>query len=114
MVTEDETRYGSSFSKELPPRKGLLKSLNKFDLTFFGLHEKQAISMDPQGRVMLECAYEAILDSGYNPQELRNSKTGVYAAICFSEAEKMIVYDKHDSDGLGLPGLVINYIIHNL
>lgn len=104
MINDEEIRYGNLFSKEIPSRKGILKSLDKFDSTFFGIHEKQGLSMDPQTRVMHECAYEAILDSGYNPQELRNSRTGVYAAVCFSEAEKMIVYDKNDSDGHGLPG----------
>mgnify|MGYP003691594859 CR=1 FL=1 len=48
----------------LPKRSGKLKTINKFDATFFGVHPKQADSMDPQLRMLLEVTYEAIVDSG--------------------------------------------------
>lgn len=48
----------------LPKRSGKLKTLNKFDATFFGVHPKQANNMDPQLRMLLEVTYEAIVDSG--------------------------------------------------
>lgn len=48
----------------LPRRSGKLKDLSKFDATFFGVHAKQAHTMDPQLRLLLEVAYEAIVDGG--------------------------------------------------
>lgn len=36
----------------------------KFDASFFGVHPKQAHTMDPQLRLLLEVSYEAILDGG--------------------------------------------------
>jgi len=48
----------------LPTRSGKLKDLSKFDATFFGVHPKQANSMDPQLRMLLEVTYEAIVDAG--------------------------------------------------
>lgn len=48
----------------LPRRSGKLKDLSKFDATFFGVHAKQAHTMDPQLRLLLEVAYEAIVDAG--------------------------------------------------
>lgn len=48
----------------LPKRNGKLKDITKFDATFFGVHPKQANTMDPQLRVMLEVSYEAIVDGG--------------------------------------------------
>lgn len=48
----------------LPPRNGKLKDISKFDAAFFGVHPKQANSMDPQLRLLLEVTYEAIVDAG--------------------------------------------------
>ena len=48
----------------LPKRTGKLKDLSKFDASFFGVHPKQAHTMDPQLRLLLEVTYEAILDGG--------------------------------------------------
>ena len=48
----------------LPTRNGKLKDISKFDASFFGVHPKQANSMDPQLRLMLEVTYEAIVDAG--------------------------------------------------
>lgn len=48
----------------LPKRSGKVKNLTNFDAAFFGVHPKQANSMDPQLRMLLEVAYEAIVDAG--------------------------------------------------
>ena len=48
----------------LPKRNGKLKDISSFDAAFFGVHPKQANTMDPQLRLMLEIAYEAIVDGG--------------------------------------------------
>lgn len=48
----------------LPRRSGKLKDLSKFDASFFGVHPKQAHTMDPQLRLLLEVTYEAIVDGG--------------------------------------------------
>lgn len=105
MITDRETRWRHGISQELPKRKGLINSLNKFDATFFSIHHKQAHVMDPQGRLLIECAYEAILDAGLHPQSLRNSITGVYVGVCFSETEKALLFDQIHTEGFSLPGL---------
>lgn len=48
----------------LPKRSGKLKDLSKFDAAFFGVHTRQAHTMDPQLRLLLEVSYEAIVDAG--------------------------------------------------
>ena len=48
----------------LPMRCGKLRDLTKFDATFFGVHAKQADTMDPQIRMLLEVTHEAIVDAG--------------------------------------------------
>jgi fatty acid synthase len=48
----------------IPARTGKLYIIDKFDASFFGIHNKQAQSMDPQCRMLLEKTYEAIVDAG--------------------------------------------------
>ncbi len=43
---------------------GKLTEINKFDATFFGVPWDKAESMDPQGRLLMEKTYEAIVDAG--------------------------------------------------
>jgi fatty acid synthase len=43
---------------------GKLYNNDKFDSSFFGVHNKQAHIMDPQCRTLLEKTYEAIVDAG--------------------------------------------------
>lgn len=103
MTTDKEMRWNNSMSQELPRRKGVINNVGKFDASFFGIHSKQANSMDPQGRQIIECAYEAIMDSGVHPQSLRDSRTGVFVAVCFSESER-ILFDNLQSSGFALAG----------
>ena len=49
---------------EIPARTGKLYNIEKFDASFFGVHYRQAHSMDPQSRMLLEKTYEAIVDAG--------------------------------------------------
>jgi len=49
---------------EIPARTGKLYNIDKFDASFFSVHYKQAHTMDPQCRLLLEKTYEAIVDAG--------------------------------------------------
>lgn len=77
MVDDREKRW-PNFHPEIPKRMGTIDGIEKFDATFFGVGHKQANTMDPQCRLLIERAYEAILDSGINPKTLRGSRTGVF------------------------------------
>ena len=47
-----------------PEVMGKVKTLTDFDAEFFGIHAKSGNTMDPMLRIMLEVAYEAIVDAG--------------------------------------------------
>jgi len=49
-----------------------------FDAAFFGMNPREAAIMDPQHRVFLECAWEALEDAGCNP-ETYPGLVGVFA-----------------------------------
>ncbi|MFJ8396952.1 SDR family NAD(P)-dependent oxidoreductase [Streptomyces sp. NPDC094144] len=67
---------------ELPPRPGgYLEDVSGFDAGFFGIGPREASSMDPQQRLMLELAWEALEDARIRPSDLAESRTGVFVGV---------------------------------
>ncbi len=63
---------------EYVPACGALEGIEDFDAGFFGLPPREAELMDPQHRVFLELAWEALEDAGY-AGDARPGRAGVYA-----------------------------------
>ncbi|XP_063817309.1 fatty acid synthase [Pseudophryne corroboree] len=103
MVTEDDRRWKPGLYG-LPKRNGKLKEINKFDASFFGVHPKQAHTMDPQLRLLLEICYEAIVDGGINPSDLRGTSTGVWVGVSGSEAGEAFSRDPEELLGYSMTG----------
>jgi amino acid adenylation domain-containing protein len=60
------------------PARGVIDNADQFDALFFGLTPKLAELMDPQQRVFLEIAWEALEQTGYLPQHY-DGRVGVFA-----------------------------------
>ncbi|KAK2585487.1 hypothetical protein KPH14_010141 [Odynerus spinipes] len=103
LITSDDRRWKLDHP-EIPQRTGKVNNIEKFDALFFGVHFKQAHMMDPMCRTLLEHTYEAIVDAGVNPRQLRGTKTGVFIGACFSESEKTWFYEKVQVNGFGIVG----------
>lgn len=58
--------------------RSILEDTDLFDASFFGFHPREATVMDPQHRIFLECAWEALENAGYNSQTYEG-RIGVYA-----------------------------------
>uniref|UniRef100_UPI00358E27BA fatty acid synthase isoform X2 n=1 Tax=Myxine glutinosa TaxID=7769 RepID=UPI00358E27BA len=103
MVTEDDRRWKPGLFG-LPKRNGKLKDISRFDATFFGVHAKQANTMDPQLRLILELTYEALIDAGISPSKLRGSNTGVWVGVSGSEAGEAFSKDPETLLGYSMTG----------
>lgn len=65
------------------PARGVLDDAELFDAAFFGYPPRDAELIDPQQRLFLECAQEALEDAGYDPQRF-DGMIGVYAGCSAS------------------------------
>ena len=63
-------------------RSGFIDDVDKFDSLFFNISPREAEMLDPQERLFLEVAWEAIEDAGYYPESLGrvdgSAKIGVF------------------------------------
>ncbi|MFD6424065.1 beta-ketoacyl synthase N-terminal-like domain-containing protein [Streptomyces sp. NPDC060198] len=57
---------------------GFIDGVMDFDANFFGISPREAQHMDPQARILLELAWEAVEDASLNPSSLSGSRWGVF------------------------------------
>jgi len=74
-----EIRKNSNYIKA----KGLIKDADKFDAAFFKINPREAAIMDPQQRIFLEIAWQAIEDAGYDPESY-DGLIGVFGGTGFN------------------------------
>ena len=80
-------------------RGGFIDDVDKFDSLFFNISPREAEMMDPQERLFLEVAWEAIEDAGYYPESLARKdaslKIGVFVGAVWSMYQLLGVEGKH-------------------
>lgn len=86
----------------------VLENVDGFDAEFFGYTPREAELLDPQQRLMLECAWEALEDAGYNPfrYAAEGGAIALYAGAAMNTYVLNQVYPNRDrldeNDSLGV------------
>lgn len=81
-----QQRRKNRFSKKY--RGGFIEGVDRFDSLFFNISPREAEMLDPQERLFLEVAWEALEDAGYYPEilgsETEQRNIGVYVGAVWA------------------------------
>ena len=70
---------------DFPGWGGFVDEIDRFDAAFFNISPREARHIDPQQRILLELAWEALEDARIPPARLEGRSVGVYMGIFLDE-----------------------------
>ena len=91
-------------SLDIPRRGGFLESVDQFDADFFGISPREAVFIDPQHRLLLELAWEALEDGGQAPERWAGASVGVFVGIATNDYAQLQAMQGGASDGYRITG----------
>ncbi|UQA61059.1 type I polyketide synthase [Polyangium aurulentum] len=93
-------RWGTSAAAGSPSvsKAGVLPAIDQFDAAFFGVSSREAAAMDPQHRLLLEVAWEALEDAAIPAPNLEGSRTGVFFGLSAHDYERVLSQVPHEMD----------------
>ncbi|WP_133250979.1 type I polyketide synthase, partial [Mycobacterium montefiorense] len=77
---------------------GFVPDIAGFDAEFFGITPREAASMDPQQRMLLEVAWEALEHAGIPTDSLSGTRTSVMMGAYFNEYQSMVASSPESVD----------------
>lgn len=83
---------------QTPTRGYYVENIEEFDCQFFGISPKEAEQMDPQQRISLEVAWEALEDAGISAKSLGGSDTAVFWGVNSNDYGSLILEDLANID----------------
>ncbi|CAJ0553155.1 Ff.00g116670.m01.CDS01 [Fusarium sp. VM40] len=66
---------------------------SKFDASFFNIPPKEAESIDPQQRLLMETVYDSLCSAGLPMEDLQGTKTAVYVGMMCDDWSAMVQKD---------------------
>lgn len=99
--------FGEGRGKIHTAAGGFIEGIDQFDPLFFNISPKEAHCIDPQQRLVLETAWEALENANIDPTRLRHGSGGAYfAASAFDYALEIAALAGQDMDGHIAAGLM--------
>ncbi|NEQ51900.1 MAG: SDR family NAD(P)-dependent oxidoreductase, partial [Leptolyngbya sp. SIO3F4] len=82
-----------------------LSDVDQFDADFFKISPREAKSLDPQHRLLLEVCWESLEDAGVSPLALKGTQTGVFIGMMTHDYGHLAAQtaDIHTGFGNGAP-----------
>ncbi|KAH3732369.1 polyketide synthase [Pelomyxa schiedti] len=77
---------------------GFISDIDMFDAEFWGISPRESERLDPQQRLMMEMAWEALEDSGHPASMLAGSKTGLFVGLSASDYGQLQLLDENVAD----------------
>ena len=88
----DQDALIESYARTTAPRYGaFLDDVASFDAGFFNISPREGVAIDPQHRLLLEVAHEALEDAAEPPQRLAGSQTGVFVGAGMSDYAHLLM-----------------------
>ncbi len=81
-----------------------IDDVDQFDPYFFGISPREAARMDPQQRIFLEVAWEALEDAGQTRDGLRASPTGVFVGANSADYLHLQLHEPDEIDTYTIVG----------
>ena len=87
-------------------RAAYIDQVDQFDPQFFNISPREAVNLDPQQRLVLETAWEALERAGNIPDRLAGTKAGVFVGITANDygqlSDEITRYDAYFNSGNSL------------
>src|SRR5262249_46761252 len=85
-------------------RGGFLPDAGDFDAEFFGISPREALAMDPQQRILLETAWEALEAAGIDPASLKGTPARAVTGAMAQQYASGASENSHNLEGYFLTG----------
>jgi len=95
-------------------RGGFLGDVQHFDAAFFGITPLEAFSIDPQHRLLLETAWEALEHAGLPPDGLGGRSVGVFVGISTNDYARLLLAHSGHADAYLGTGNALCMAAHRL